>query len=124
MQVLFEIGFYGSNITIENYVFLMTVFFINSNFDIDQESAREKRLDALRDVRTSLATAHQIPGALEAQRRRSSSPAPSAATSMKFRNDQLAIVSPRKVQSTALQSPLPRNSIGITRLSGNDSIMP
>ena len=42
----------------------------------------------------------------------------------KLTNDQLATEPPRKVQSTLVQSPLPRKIIGMTRCSGKLSTMP
>lgn len=58
------------------------------------------------------------------RRRRAISSRLTRATAQKHRNDQLAIEPPRKVQSTLMQSPLPRKIMGRARLSGKVSIMP
>ncbi len=49
---------------------------------------------------------------------------PKIAKQLKQTNDQLAMLPPRKVQSTLLQSPPPRKIMGSARLRGKVSIMP
>ena len=55
---------------------------------------------------------------------RTNSTAPITRNAAKHTNDQLAIEPPRKVQSTLVQSPLPRKIIGMARCSGKCSIIP
>ena len=49
---------------------------------------------------------------------------PTTTNAQNTRNAQFAMDSPRKVQSTLVQSPLPRKIIGMARLSGKFSIIP
>ena len=51
-------------------------------------------------------------------------PAPVKVNAVKATKDQLAIEPPKKVQSTFVQSPLPRKIMGMARCSGKVSIMP